>query len=107
MSKDNVTIGDMTVGYNGQGMSNFKDSLEQMLVDDVETALDQLQTTVLTNLSNCWTGESKDKYVKKLKEQIDEVIDELKTEWKDVESRLSEVGQFYRAQDEALAEWEG
>lgn len=107
MSKDNVTIGDMTVGYSGKGMNSFKDSLKEMLVDEVEDALDELESTVKENLANCWTGESKDKYVKKLESQIEDVVDELKDEWKDLSARLTEVADFYKAQDEALAEWEG
>lgn len=107
MSKDSVTIGDMTVGYSAKGMRGFKDSLKEMLVDEVEDALDELQETVLTNLSNCWTGDSKDKYVKKLKNQIDDVEDELKKEWNDVSARLTEIGDFYKTQDETLADWEG
>ena len=77
------------------------------LEKEVEDALDELESTVKENLANCWTGESKDKYVKKLKSQIEDVEDELKDEWKDLSARLTEVADFYKAQDEALAEWEG
>lgn len=107
MSKDNVTIGDMTVGYSGKGMNSFKASLKEMLVDEVEESLEKLEETVKDNLSNCWTGDSKDKYVKKLSNQIESVVDELKDEWKDLSARLTEVAYFYKAQDQALAEWEG
>lgn len=101
---DSVGIGDMTVGYSGRGMKQFSEELKQLYVNDVCNELDSLQKDIFIELSKCWTGDSKDKYVERLRDGIKKIETELNSEWVDLGKRLAEIGEFYVNEDKKLAE---
>ena len=101
---DSVEIGDMTVGFSGKGMSDFSNALKELYVKQVCEELESLEKDILMELSKCWTGESKDKYVKRLSGGIEKIENELRAEWNDLSARLAEIGEFYIKEDKKLAE---
>jgi hypothetical protein len=99
-----IGIDEMTIGVDKGGMGSYKDQLKADLLTSVAEKLDTAENNIDTSLKSGWRGASEEKFEKDLKEQIKKIKEDLADEYRDVESRLDDLQNFYYKEDELLAE---
>ncbi len=100
MAIDSTT--DLEFGYSAAGMKSLDEKLNQLMYEDVCTALDTLQKDVETSLAACWQGNSHDAFVKDFAVEIQRVKDEIQKEYADLRNRFNELAEYFFVQDNTL-----
>lgn len=89
-------------GFSADGLKNLDESLNQLLYEDVKSALNDLNKEVNDSLKDCWQGKSKERYLNDLEDRIDDIIDEIGDEYSDLQRRFEDLAKFYAEEDENL-----
>ena len=92
----------LEVGYSTKGMKELDASLKEMLVKDINAALDQLQNGVEDALKKCWQGKSRDDFFTDFEKRIKDTQKEIAAEYTDLQSRFSDVAKYFKNQDDEL-----
>ena len=96
-----VDIADMTQGVSKAGMQTYIDSLKISLLDEVKNKLEDV-SAIQTAVDAGWQGKSRDKFFEMFEKSINEIENDLKDEFNDLNGRLNELANNYYSQDDNL-----
>lgn len=101
MSAENGNMG-YTIGLD---FNRWKNNAERLVTykEDMKRAM---QDTVAMKdaINQCWSGKSKDEFVKKLDEMIRIMSEQIDGEYSVLASRMADIVNFYVSQDQSLLE---
>lgn len=97
----NATIGDLSIAVDKNGMEAYRGNLRVKLIVECETKLDDTEALV-TAINAGWQGISRDKFLKALNKEIEDVKNDLEREYQDLNNRLIELESYYYKQDQEM-----
>lgn len=100
----NIGIEDMTIGVSGKGMDDYSDMLKTKILNEMKTELEAQCDAIINKVREGWRGHSEVKFEKLLKDEIEQIIDDLKDEYRDLQGKLYDTNKYYIDQDEKLAD---
>ena len=103
VGSENMDFEGVSVGISRAGMAKYIENLHANVLLKVEEKL-RATEPVTQALNECWQGASRDKFLTKFGKTIDDVVEDLEEEYKDLIARLRELQHHYFEQDNKMLE---
>lgn len=96
-----LDIQDLTIGISAKGMDDYKEELKASLLKTSKDKINNI-ADIETAINGGWQGISKDNFLKQFAAVRESICNDLDTEYKDLEFRLTQVEQAYFSIDKDL-----
>ena len=100
----NIGIEDMTIGVSGRGMEEYSEMLRTKILTEISEELETQREAIINSVRTGWRGSSEERFERLLRDEIEDIIDDLRQEYADLEGKLQDTGKYYVDQDEKLAD---
>lgn len=96
-----LNINNLSIGFSGEGLANYKQELQISLLENTSEALNKTEN-VIAALDSGWSGQAKERFKEQLDASIVEIISDLQKEYSDLEAKFSQLEQSYYEQDQEM-----
>ena len=94
-----LNIQDLDYGWSHNGVTEYIESLQLHMLENVKRAIEEGEQNVITALDKGWSGTAREKFDELFKKQCGELQQELEIEFNDLKGRIVDLAYNYAEQD--------
>ena len=94
-----LNIKDLDYGFSHNGVTEYIESLQLHMLDNVKKSIEEGSQNVLSALDKGWSGASREKFDEKFTTQCGELQQQLEAQFNALKGRIVELAYNYAEQD--------